>query len=166
MWCLYQAGGRSRETANTPRWTGVTWRSNETWPFCICTACAPVTPRFSRGGAQTHQEMFRGVSCSSPTSSSSEEESNSVVLMASDGQSWEQQWHSGIFLKKLLYTFRYFAKMHVVGQDISGLKQPTHKHGKLSHEKYNKTLRTMLVILTGTRRYRWQRWYLYDTQRP
>lgn len=56
------------------------------------------------------------------------------------------------FKKKLFYTFRYFAKMHVVGQDISGLKRPTHKHGKLSREKYNKnTPRTMLVILTGTR---------------
>lgn len=42
-------------------------------------------------GADTHQEMCRGVSCSSPSSSSSEEESNSVVLMASDGQSGEQQ---------------------------------------------------------------------------
>lgn len=34
--------------------------------------------------AETYQEMWRGVSCSSPTSSSSDEESNSVVLMASD----------------------------------------------------------------------------------
>lgn len=31
-WRLYLAGRRSRETANTPRWTGVTWRGNETSP--------------------------------------------------------------------------------------------------------------------------------------
>lgn len=34
--------------------------------------------------AGTNQETWKGVSCSSPTSSSSDEESNSLVLMASD----------------------------------------------------------------------------------
>ncbi len=78
-----------------------------------------------RKTAETYQEMWKGVSCSSPTSSSSDEESNSLVLMASAQQTAEtsrrnteiQCWESHSF-KPIYFTLSVLSLMLTVFKTI------------------------------------------------